>query len=527
MKRIIAFLLALVCCAGVFAACGETDLPTEETVMGYITPDMDGKRLEVYVPKTTEYELEGSYIDTTVEKYLNVELAYIEASSASTVKEMNAQGKNPDLVWTSGYNHKSWGIFGDEKYEAFINIYDILEEMPNVKAFLTDPANAELLRKYTYAEGKLYAIPTVKTGAADIYAYLYRQDIFEKHNLTFPTNQEEFVAVLRKLKELYPDSQPFIMRSMKKNIQAAQNYGHLWGASHQSQTSSGVAFTLDAEGNYYLAPVSQAYKEIAMFWKELMDEGLMNKSSVKADTDGWYAAFRADMSFITYDKVDRLPLMNENGKMDNPDFQVVAGAPFNMGSYAETTDVVSTSFEGGLTSCAFMIGNGENVGEVIAYVDWLYSPEGQKMTSWGKEGESYEVAKDGTKSFKEGFIDAQGGWTGAGLGASSVYGIFDFEAYKAACEPYLAESITLAEQFKEKTTRQPVLVFTEDEDLMYITYAAGMYNYACGEWYKFVCGQRDFAEWDQVLDRCKKVYGYDILLELHQTAYERLKQEEQ
>ena len=404
-----------------------------------------------------------------------------------------------------------------------MNILDCLDSMPNLKAYIEDPANQEEIRKFTYSEGKMYAMPVAKTGSAAIYAYLYRQDIFEKHNLTFPTNQEEFVAVLRKLKELYPDSEPFIMRSMKKNIQAAQTYGHLWGASHLTQTSSGVTFTLDAEGNYYLAPVSEPYKELAMFWKELMDEGLMSRNSLKVDTDGWYSAFRLNKSFITYDKVDRLPLMNENGQIDNKEFLVVAGAPFNMGSYAQKSDVVSTSFAEGITSVCFMVGYNENMGEALAYLDWLYSPDGSRMTSWGKEGESYEVAKDGTKSFKEGFIESQGGWAATGLGAAGGCGMFDFEAYKAACEPYLAESITLAEQFVGKSPKQPLLEFTEDEQLMYVTYGPSMYNYVVGEWYKFVSGERDFAEWDQVLERAKKVHGYDVLLELHQAAYERVK----
>lgn len=522
-KRVIALLLAVLCCFAALAGCGTQKDEGDST---YITPDLDGKQLKLYLPTNADFDPEGSYVDTTVEKYLNMELTYVETSISSAIRELLEQGEFPDLVWTSGYTHKSLGVYGGE-YEAFVNIYDCLESMPNLKAFLEDPENAEMVKKFTYSEGEMYAIPTPKTGSAAIYAYLYRQDIFQKHNLTFPTNQEEFVATLRKLKELYPDSEPFVMRSMKKNIQAAQIYGHLWGASHLSQSSSGVTFTLDAEGNYYLAPVSEAYKEIALFWKELMDEGLMNKNSLKMDTDGWYSAFRANKSFITYDKVDRLPLMNENGQMDNPEFQVVAGAPFNMGTYAETTDVVSTSFAEGITSCAFMIGYGENMGEAISYVDWLYSPEGQLMTSWGKEGESYEVAKDGTKSFKEGFIESQGGWAATGLTASGTYGISDFEAYKAACEPYVAEAITLAEQFVGKTPKQPLLEFTEDEALMYKTYASGMYNYVVGEWYRFVSGERDFAEWDQVLDRAKKVYGYDILLELHQAAYERVKQEEQ
>ncbi len=526
-KRVISLLLAILCCVTVLAGCGESDAQTETTGAFYITPDLDGIQLNIYTTANTDNDIEGSYLDHTLENYLNGDLQFSEVDSlASVVRKMAAEGTPPDVVYLSGYTHSGWGVLGEEE-QAFVNLYDCLDSMPHLKAYIEDPANREVVEKFTYSEGKMYAMPVKKSGSAAIYAYLYRQDIFEKHGLTFPTNQEEFVAVLRKLKQLYPDSAPFVMRSMKKNIQAAQNYGHLWGASHLSQSSSGVAFTLDAEGNYYLAPVSQAYKELAQFWKELMDEGLMNKESLKMGTDGWYQAFAENKSFITYDKVDRLPLMNQNGKYDNADFQAVAGAPFNMGSYAEKSDVVSTSFAAGVTSNCFMIGYNENIGESIAYLDWLYSPEGSQMTSWGLEGESYEVAKDGTKSFKEGFIESQGGWAATGLGTAGVCGVFDFDAYKAACEPYLAESITIAEQFVGKSPKQPLLSFTEEERLMYVTYASGMYNYAVGEWYKFVSGQRDIAEWDQVLERCKKVYGYDELLKIHQSAYERVKQEEQ
>lgn len=524
-KRIIALLLALACCLTVLAGCGETGAQTDETSVAYITPDLGGIKLNIYVGSSTDFDPEGSYVDTIVEDYLNMDLTYWETSATDAIEAAAAQGTAPDMIRVTGYTHKSWGAYG-AKDELFVNIMDCLSVMPNLKAYLEDPANAEVLEKFTYSDGEMYAVPVLSSGSAAIYAYLYRQDIFQKHNLTFPTNQEEFVAVLRKLKELYPDSEPFAMRSMKKNIQAAQIYSHLWGATHFNQ-SSGKMFTLDAQGNYYLGQVSQPYKEIAQFWKELMDEGLMNKNSLMMDTDGWYSAFREDKSFITYDKVDRLPLMNQNGQTDNPEFQVVAGAPFNMGTYAEKTDVVSTSFAEDITSRAIMIGCGENMGEVLSYVDWLYSSEGRLMTSWGIEGESYQVAKDGTKSFKEGFVEAQGGWLATGLCSVLTCGVADFEAYKAACEPYVAEAITLAEQFAGKSPKQPLLSFTKDEELMYKSYALSLHNYVCGEWYKFVSGQRDFAEWDQVLERAKKVYGYDILLKIHQDAYERVKQEEQ
>lgn len=525
MKKAISLLVALVCCLTLLAGCGGSDTQPEESGVAYISPDLGGARLTLYMSANSDIDAEGSYVDTIVEEYLNLDLTYIEPDSLSaTVREMVNQGENPDLVWLTGYTHSSWGVYGSE-YEAFVNIYDCLDSLPNLKAYLEDPDNAAVVEKFTYAEGEMYAVPVQGTGSAAIYTYLYRQDIFEKHDLTFPTNQEEFVATLRKLKELYPDSEPFVMRTMKKNIQAAQLYAHLWGASHKT-LNSGVAFTLGADGNYYLAQVSQPYKELAQFWKELMDEGLMNRDSLTMGTEGWYDAFSTGKSFITYDKVDRLPLMNENGQAADPEFMAVAGAPFNMGSYAETTDVVSTSFAEGITSSCFMIGFGENMGEALAYVDWLYSPEGRVMTSWGIKGESYEVGEDGSKYFKEGFIESQGGWAATALAASATCGISDFEAYKAACEPYVAQALTIAEPFVGNSPKQYTLPFTEDEQIMYKTYASGMYNYVCAEWYKFVSGERDLSEWDQVLERVKLFYGYDELMKIHQDALARLLEEQ-
>lgn len=528
MKKVISLLLAVVCMATLLAGCGaKTETPPQtantQTVIDYIPPDLSGVKITQYMPTNTDTDPEKTWLNSAVEGYLGLDLEIIEADKLSTLlADMVKQWNLPDLVWSNGYSHESLGVYGEQG--AFINIMKYLEAMPNVKAYLEDPANAATVAAYTYKKGEMYAIPVKQTGSAAVYTFLYRKDIFEKHNLQWPTNQEEFVAVLRKLKELYPNSQPFAMRNMQKNIQGAQVFGHLWGASHV--VPGKVLFTLGEDGQYYLPQLSPAYKEMAQFWNTLMNEGLMAKSSMTMDTDGWYANFRANKCFITYDKVDRLPLMNKNGQTDNPDFLVVAGAPFNMGTYATQTDKVATSFAEGIASTAFMVGYGDNIGEVLSYIDWLYSPEGIAMTNWGVRGESYEIAADGTKYFKEGFIESYGNLNGAGLSVSSVCGILDFSAYKAACEPYLAEAITIAEQFAGKAPKQPLLPFTEDEQMTYITYAQGMYNYVCGEWYKFVGGERDFSEWEDALERAKSVYCYDDMIKIHQDAYARLQESE-
>ena len=526
-KRWICLLLALVCVGSLVSGCGGNSAEDTTAVLSdiYVTPDMTGAKVTQYIPQNSDIDPEGSYVNLAVEEHLGLDLEIIEPESlASTCAKMVQQWEIPDLVVTSGYNHSDWGKYGEEG--AFINILDYLEAMPNVKAYLEDPENAGDVEKFTYSKGVMYALPIHRDGSAEIYTYLYRKDIFEENNLTWPTNQEEFVAVLRKLKEIYPDSEPFVMRNMNKKIQAAQLYGHLWGAAHVTPSSSDRVFTLGADGKYYLAQASIAYKEMAQFFHDLMEEGLMNRDSLKIDTDGWYAAFNTNKSFITYDKVDRLPLMNQNGKERNEKFQAVAGEAFNMGTHANQTDVVATSFpSSSTTGYGYMIGENANLDAVLLYVDWLYSEEGYTMTNWGVEGESYVVNEDGTKRFVEGFLESKGGLSAAGF-ATTTKGHTDFEAYKASCEPYMEEALNIAQQYVGRSPRQYALQYTKEEKILLTTYAGGMYSRACSEWNKFVRGERDFSEWDAVMEQIRIIYNYDGLLKVHEDALARVLEEQ-
>ena len=527
-KRVISILLAVLCCITVFSGCGgdvEETKPSEnqQTVVGYVAPDLSGVKITQYMPTNNDSDPEKAWLNTAVEAYLGVDLEIVEADKLSTLlQNMIEQWNLPDLIWTNGYSHGSLGAYGEQG--AFINILKYLDAMPNVKAYLEDPANEKTVKAYTYKEGEMYAIPVKQTGSAAIYTFLYRKDIFDKHNLQWPTNQEEFVAVLRKLKELYPDSQPFVLRNMQKNIQAAQVMGHLWGASHVIPGNN--LFTLGNDGQYYLAPISNSYREMAQFFYDLIGEGLMNKNSLAVDTNGWQKSFYTNESFITYDKVDRLPILNDAGRESDPDFLMTGGEPFNMGSYAKETDKVVTSFAGGVSAYAYMIGDNANLDNVLQYVDWLYSDEGRLMTNWGVEDESYIIDAKGNKVFAEGFIESQGGWTNTGLCQATTSGIVDFDAYKASTEPYMQESLEIAQKYAGGGAEQMALPFNEDEQLLMNTYASGMYKRICTEWLKFVEGHNDLAQWDTVFRDVKEIYMHDALQKAHQDAYERLQKDE-
>ena len=532
-KRLIALLLALVMCVGLLAACGgngdDTTGSTEtkgnetpgSTGAAYVRPDMTGVKIEHYAKDNPDMDYETTWLYGQVEKLLGVEIDYIEGADGAM---LIAEHKPPQLMSVNGMSSTDVG-YGDDG--AIVNIYDHLDKMPNVKAWLEDPANAANVEKWTAREGVMYHIPVSEAnsvgGIGNIYTFLYREDIFKANNLTWPTNQEEFVNVLRTLKNLYPSSYPFVLRNLNKTMPSY--FGHLWGGSHVLNGWYNSIFTMGADGKYYLGTTSQVYKEMAQFVKDLLAEGLMHPSTMTISAEEWQNALANGTSFITYDKVDRLPILNPAGLTQDANYRLIAGAPFNFGSYAKTTNVVSTAFGNEpTTTYAYMIGNTANIDNVCKYVDWLFSEEGRLLTNWGIEGESYEVDTEGNKTFKADFIANNGGnLNKTGLNHYAMCGVTDFKATIASYEDYIADSLTLATQYMTGGVVQPVLKYNETEQATFDTYRKPLYDYALGEFCKFILGQRDFAEWDQVTQELKNIYHYDEVLKIHEDAAARAK----
>ena len=534
LKKILALTLALICCVTLFVGCGNRNKVNfdKDSYKGstdldnYVRPDLSGVTITQYMTANSDYDPDGCWLDGQIEELLGCTHKVEELDSwGSQYIPMIAEGKVPDISWLNSYTAQ-YIRFGREG--VYVNFYDYLDILPNINYFLNDAQNAADVARYTLEDGVMYALPIHHEGSTAPNAFLYRKDVFDKYGLTFPTNQEEFVDTLRKLKELEPDSKPFIMRSMEGNIQGAQSFGHLWGASHVLQGNYGTIFTLDENGNYFMAQQSLAYKEMAQFFYDMIQEGLMHKSSMTVDTAGWMEAFASDTSFITFDKVDRLPLLNRTGtSLGKAGFEIVAAAPFNFGTYATTTDVVSTSWGEGIgsgTGYVYCIGANENMGNTLAYMDWLYSREGQILTNWGVEGVSWEWEDQeaGVRKYVDGFLDAQGGRTKSGLGTPALTSVIKFDAYTLSLTESEKESLELAQQFLGKNPAQHKILFTDEEQFDYDSYGTACYNYAQSQWSKFVLGERPFSEWDQVVKELKANYQYDRMMEIHKAALERL-----
>ena len=528
LKKLVAIILALACCLTLLAACGdegtvETKPKKNPALENYEKPDLAGVKLTQYMPSNADYDPEGTWLNLAVEKHLGCDLEILELESfASQYFTMMAEHKVPDVTFGGSYN-TTYTQFGDDG--AYINYYNYLDMMPNVKAYLEDPENAKDVSKYTVRDGVLYCLPVRQEGNTAPYTFLYRKDIFEANDLSFPTSQEEFVATLRKLKEIYPTSYPFSMRSLTGNSLTVQSFGYLWGDSHVMTGHYGTVFTLGEDGTYHLSFVGETYKAMAKFFVELKDEGLMHPSCATMDTATWQESFSSDTSFITWDKTDRLPSINIAGQSINTSFQMVAAEPFNFGEYAKTTDEVHTSREAGYgagTSYWYAIGDNENVSYSMAYIDWLFSEEGKIFTNWGVEGESYEIDENGERTFIPEFLEEQGGVLNAGLNQIAQTSFKMEKPYLESLTQAEKDSLALAQKFTGGHTAQHQLEYTEEEQFTYDTFATALYNYVTQQWSKYAIGQADFADWDNMLAEMQRKYHYDEVLKVHEDAYARL-----
>ena len=527
-KKLISLILAMVLCFGVLAACNgnsgdEPFVPIDPNTGEYVTPNLNGAKVQIYTsPIASTTKINDNYTTKLVEKTLNMDLEYMEIDSFGNAYETLVKDI-PDITYFTGYNASYTG-YGDDG--AYINILEYLDYMPNVKAFYEEYKDSGIFDKYIVRDGVMYALPVLITGSAANYVYLYREDIFKENNLTWPTNQADFEATLRTLKEKYPSSYPFVMRNLTGSMSGATTWSYLWGTPIVTYSSYSTLFTLRDDGTYELGWIGDGMKEMAQYMQKLTKEGLMHPSSFGMDANGWTAAIGAGDSFITFDKVDRIPTLNAAGRGVKEDFNMVAGAPFNMGTYATKTNVVSTSFSNPTTSAIHIIGDNANKANSIAYIDWLYSEEGIELTNWGVKGESYDVDENGKKYLIESWYKNYSALIECGLEQLISTGVQDFDVYIATCDESLAESLRISLEYTGKSAYQYPLKYTEEEQMIWDTYVKSTTSFIRGEWAKFAIGKEDgytFDNWGRMLEDLKKSYGYDLVLKMHQDALARMK----
>lgn len=509
-KKSIAFILAL-CIMATLAACAGNGTQQE------VSDTLEGANIRVVIPshpnwpyrdewKVLEYikEATGANIEVT---------AYPSADYTTKMSLMMADPENiPDLICMPDMGYVTPYV----SQGAFIAVEDVSDKMPNYTAFwssLPEDETDRMLSMRRSADGKTY-FPQVygRQNTINLRAWLYRKDIFEKHNLKTPETTDEMYEVAKQLKEHYPDSFPICLRGFFGN-----GVGVI-GAEWKPNFTYGVYYDF-ANDEWCYGGAEDTMLDVVTYFKKLSDEKLIPPNFVNISGGEWSELVHTNRTFMFPQYQVQMDVLNAESRINNPEFTMAAMVP----PRANTATGQNLLGKWNVDPCGYVICNSRDerrISNAVALLDWFYSDEACELLSWGKEGETYELVNGEKKYILEDGEDVR-----------CVYG-FQTNSFicriepEAVMESFSDEQRNSTEFLLEHTEKEynPArwVGLNEEEAAVRDTTGVEIDMYMEEMLSKFLLGTEPLSKWDEYVTNIKEM-GVDKLLAAYESAYNRVK----
>lgn len=320
-----------------------------------------------------------------VKEDLNVDIKFITGDDTK-LNTYFAGGDMPDIVTIFDSNSQvarkanSWALPLQDlakKYDPYFN----------------KVARQETLNWYKLSDGKSYGYPDYSNtqqdfDSGDIFArdaFIIRKDVYEAIGKPDFTTPEGFVAGMKKIKAQFPDLIPFGFNDFAKD-----------GSSNGSMDSVvqdmlGVPYTKD--GKYYDRNLDSDYIKWVKAFRQVHQDGNISDDTFTDDGDkfkeklqtGKYGAVMIG-SFVN----QGIPL--QTFKAANPDSEYIAidGIQSTQGNKATLTQA---GISGWMIN--YIGKNCKDPAKAMQVFTYLLSDEGEMLTNFGIEGQTY--TKEGDK----------------------------------------------------------------------------------------------------------------------------------
>lgn len=409
-----------------------------------------------------------------------------------------ASGNMPDITFMLSLNQAN--KYGQQG--ALANILDYVDQMPNFQKWMEK--YPDVVKSTLAADGKLYVFPNEGIGETNRMIWMYREDIFKQHNLQPPTTYDELYEVLKKLKELYPNSYPFTFRT-GNNLEIMLNLTPAFSTNegyYVDQSSKEVKY----------GPVEDNYKNVIGYLNKFYQEGLMPKDWLTVDTKQWQDMVSTSQSFVTIDYISRIDFFNIAMRKENPEFNMQFMAP-PAGPGGKALNAYTHTSYAGMTVSA----DSKKIPEIMKYLDWFYSEEGRDMLSWGIEGETF-VVENGKKKIKSDFIDLTDLRKRTNLSTNGAYTWIDYDAHLAMSSEDLQKAYEEARKYDD--ILRPLPSFNEAEQELISTKGEAINKHRNETISKFILGERSLDEWDKYVEAAQKL-GLEEVIATYKTAFDR------
>ncbi|GHU65791.1 ABC transporter substrate-binding protein [Clostridia bacterium] len=323
-------------------------------------------------------------IPQEITRRIGVALDVTIAKDSRHLNMLLASGDLPDLIFSS----LQFGTLSDARYCLD---YDGLLAKYNVDWDISDDLRANALS--FSRDGKVYTVINHYTNTQDwqdtaavpmTSSLMVRQDMLDAMDNPPLRTLDDLMAVYLRVRELYPDVMPLTF-DMDHRFNVFRVYFGL-GLTE---------FVQQPDGSYAYYVRDERYREMLSYLNKLyQNDCLLAENFATTHGDALYRKGKA-FSHTGCTQNLNLPLETALRKLD-PSYRSVELMPLEGSSYADS----QLGWSG-----VFITTENHDPQTAIEFVRWMFTPEAQRLTQWGRDGVEYVLTENGLPVFSQAVLD--------------------------------------------------------------------------------------------------------------------------
>lgn len=276
-----------------------------------------------------------------------------------------------------------------------VAISDWVKYMPNYQKCVEEWGMVDDLKAKLQSDGKYYVLPGMWETAGGGYSYIIRKDVFDAagvdvEELEKDWTYEDFYEALKKVKE--HTGKKYVWSDASKGDSSLNITATAYGVKSGWGIANGLVFDHD-QLEFNFVDTTDNFKEFVSYFNKMINEGLLDPESFSQEDDAAKAKFFTGETYVLNGNYQNLADYATQMQEEGAELYMVT-AP---GGPAGQVQIENSRLENGVmisTNALNDLGE-ENFIKMLRFVDWLwYSEEGQTLTLWGVEGETYTKQGD-------------------------------------------------------------------------------------------------------------------------------------
>lgn len=271
-----------------------------------------------------------------------------------------------------------------------VAISDWVKYMPNYQKCVEEWGMADDLKAKLQSDGKYYVLPGMWEAAGGGYSYIIRKDVFDAAGVDVTELEKDwtyegFYEALKQVKD-YTGAE-YVWSDGSKGDSSLNIASVAYGVKAGWGIANGLMFDHD-KLEYYFTDTTDNFKEFVSYFNKMIKEGVLDPESFSQDDDTAKAKFFTGETYVTNGNYQNLADAVNQMQVDVAELYMVTPP----GGPAGQVQIENSRLENGIMISQNAL---DDLGEegfikMLRFVDWLwYSEEGQTLSLWGVEGETY------------------------------------------------------------------------------------------------------------------------------------------